>query len=83
VTHLRCSTCSRTRLPLTTASDGVTHCYPCIALDGHPSIGRAFVPPDVVQPWRGWAIGERVGMTWAEVRTAVAGGASRVDVREP
>jgi len=80
---MKCSTCSRTRLTLTTTSDGVTHCYPCLALDGDPTIGRTFVPADVVQPWRGWGIGESAGMTWAEVKTAVAGGASRAEIREP
>ena len=80
----RCSTCSRTRLPLiTTPSDGVTRCYPCMCLDRHPLVGRYLVPPETVHPWRGWAIGERTGMTWSEVKAAVAAGANRAEVREP
>jgi hypothetical protein len=79
---MKCSTCTCTRLPLITTSDGVTRCYPCMCLDTHPLVGRTFVSPESLA-WRGWRLGDRSGMTWAEVKAAIAGGAPREWIVEP
>jgi len=71
---LRCVTCERTALPLTTHPDGVTHCYPCMALDGHMSIGATFERPEDLRPANGWRVldGEGVGhasnLTWDQIK---------------
>jgi hypothetical protein len=53
-----------------------------MALDRHPLIGRTFVSPESLA-WSGWGLGDRRGLTWSEVKAAIADGEPREGIVEP